>query len=395
MFARYTGGDAEAEATLARYFWPYVAAISQRAVVGTGCCRACWHAYRRSQLVANDPGRAFLVDNLGGTATESFESADGQPVSLVTLPDGPDPVAVSRLIRDLVPGAEVSPNYVMKRSNHGHFFPHSLPRPPEPPPLEPPARAEPNDNVSVVVIDTGCIEDHSWWGDRVTPVDEKPPDTGDPVSLVRGHGTFIVGLLRRFAPAVKIIVKRVPEGDGLTEFEVARELMGAAALEPNVINVSLGTCALDGLPPVAMAAAIDYVERQRGDDLVIVAAAGNDGTDQVVYPAAYNGVVGVGAVDDQDRRQSYSNFGPWVQACAAGSWVSAYFGEGHPVEIEALGTFEGFARWEGTSFATAVVAAQLANAVAVDRQQPRSALHALLGRGGTVPGVGHLVRPQA
>jgi subtilisin family serine protease len=139
-------------------------------------------------------------------------------------------------------------------------------------------------------------------------------------------------------------------------------MLNAARDGASVINVSLGVCPIDGLPPVAMAAMVDMLDRQppRGE-VTIVAAAGNDGTDHVVYPAAFPSVIGVAAVDSQRQRTPWSNFGPWVRAAARGAWVSSYFGHARqPLDIDGLGTFEGFAEWEGSSFAAPVVTARIA-----------------------------------
>ena len=64
-----------------------------------------------------------------------------------------------------------------------------------------------------------------------------------------------------------------------------------------------------------------------GDDVVVVASAGNEGTTQPWYPAAATGVIAVGAVTklpprsgrgDPAERASFSNHGPWVDCATAG-----------------------------------------------------------------------------
>jgi subtilisin family serine protease len=70
------------------------------------------------------------------------------------------------------------------------------------------------------------------------------------------------------------------------------------------------------------------VERARKRDVVIVAAAGNahsrDETtpDPVPYPAAYDGVIGVGAIDQTGARVSDSQVGPFVDLVAPGGGVT-------------------------------------------------------------------------
>ena len=50
----------------------------------------------------------------------------------------------------------------------------------------------------------------------------------------------------------------------------------------------------------------------------IVASAGNDSTCRPTFPACLPGVVSVGSVEPHGRAH-YSNFGPWVRACAPGT----------------------------------------------------------------------------
>ena len=58
-------------------------------------------------------------------------------------------------------------------------------------------------------------------------------------------------------------------------------------------------------------------------NIVFVAAAGNDGVSTLMYPAAYNNVIGVGSVDANDTRSSFSNFNgstPYVDIASPGGF---------------------------------------------------------------------------
>ena len=74
-------------------------------------------------------------------------------------------------------------------------------------------------------------------------------------------------------------------------------------------------------------AAIQYAYSQ---DVVIVASAGNDGTQSLHYPCAYDNVMCVAATDASDHRSSYSNYGDQVDVCAPGdnilttTWNNGY-----------------------------------------------------------------------
>lgn len=89
--------------------------------------------------------------------------------------------------------------------------------------------------------------------------------------------------------------------------------MNWAATNPDidVINLSLGGVG----PSTVLEAAIN---RADSNGKLVVAAAGNQGTDELTYPAAFERVIGVGAVDAGKVRASYSNFGGSVDLVAPG-----------------------------------------------------------------------------
>jgi subtilisin family serine protease len=98
--------------------------------------------------------------------------------------------------------------------------------------------------------------------------------------------------------------------------------------------------------------------------VVVVASAGNDGTCEPMFPAALPGVVSVGAVGP-DGPAFFSNYGPWVRACAPGvDLVSTFFRFAGADVAAGSGpdpdNFDGWAIWSGTSFSGPVVAGALA-----------------------------------
>ncbi|MEC7831969.1 MAG: S8 family serine peptidase, partial [Bacteroidota bacterium] len=85
-------------------------------------------------------------------------------------------------------------------------------------------------------------------------------------------------------------------------------------------------------------------------EVVFIAAAGNDSSSTQNYPAAYQNVIGVGSVDSNDLRSSFSNYNvgfPWVDIAAPGGY--SYGGLLSTVYTESL---NGYARFGGTSMAT-------------------------------------------
>src|SRR3954468_17455650 len=119
---------------------------------------------------------------------------------------------------------------------------------------------------------------------------------------------------------------------------VAAGVVRATDLGAQVINLSLS-----GQFTTALSAAVQYAT-DRG--VVVVAAAGNDGTDKPTvklptgsvdggYPARYPGVVSVGAATRGHEIAPFSDFGTWVDVFAPGGDLPA------PIVGGALEAFSG------------------------------------------------------
>jgi len=109
----------------------------------------------------------------------------------------------------------------------------------------------------------------------------------------------------------------------------------------DIINVSLGIKKDDK----ALRKAVEYAEQQ---DVLVVAAAGNDGGEALFYPAAYETVLAVGSHDRNHRVSDFSQKNDTVDLLAPGEdvWFASRSGETY-------GT-------RGTSYATGFVSAAAA-----------------------------------
>ena len=237
------------------------------------------------------------------------------------------------------------------------------------------ATAAPTGGPQVVVLDTGLA---------ATGTTEFPPamvgapiaafDTGfdidepdrDPfdrlLDEVAGHGTFIAGLVSQVAPGCNVTVHKVLASAGDTDEEIIFQRLEALRFDDpthTVLTLSFGGYVPE--LPQFMAAAIAKVQDQ---GVVVVASAGNDGTCEPMFPAALPGVVSVGAIGP-DGPAFFTNYGPWVRACAPGvDLLSTFFvfsGKGRPAAgAQDPDNFDGWAVWSGTSFSGPVVAGALA-----------------------------------
>jgi len=188
----------------------------------------------------------------------------------------------------------------------------------------------------------------------------------DPVA---GHGTFIAGIIEQLAPGSTIHIQHAISGLGdAIESEVIQKILGLAALpddeRPHILSLSFGGTAQEQAPALRSA-----IRKARLAGIVVVASAGNDGTSEAQYPAAYNGVIAVGALAP-DGPTPWTNYGQWVDACAPGAdLVSSFFAkfDGPQPRINTVDPdkFEGWAIWSGTSFAGPVVVAAIAREMVV------------------------------
>jgi subtilisin family serine protease len=235
--------------------------------------------------------------------------------------------------------------------------------------------------VRVAVIDTG-IDPHAvaashGWLDGIH-VDDSPTGNCDLLDAVpapdgyldeaAGHGTFVAGIVRQIAPACTVTAIKALDSDGIgTDFAVADALFQLAEADeaPDLVNLSMACLAGATITPVAIDVAIEALT-QRHPDTLIVAAAGNDGSETPTWPAANKSVLSVGARDGA-RPAMYSNTGYWVDfSVPADGVVSTYvrgvrrvdnLGSAGSEEIE---YGEAYAAWSGTSFAAPQVTGLLA-----------------------------------
>jgi subtilisin family serine protease len=227
--------------------------------------------------------------------------------------------------------------------------------------------------VRIAVLDTGRAAADAHLATppgNVLGDDDKGPDSdGDHyLDPVAGHGTFIGGLIARVAPGCGLMIKRVlsdyGDGDEQAIGDAIEELIEPARCgheAPHLLNLSFSGYVLEDDGATCLRNAIRKAARK---GIIVVASAGNDGICRRAYPAAFTGVVGVGALGEEGPAP-FSNWGAWVRACAPGVDVASTFYEytsGRERMRYGLDPdlYEGFATWSGTSFAAPVVVGVLA-----------------------------------
>lgn len=227
--------------------------------------------------------------------------------------------------------------------------------------------------------------------DNVDPLDAIPARDGllDPGA---GHGTFAAGVVQQVAPSVAVRAHRVLDSDGIgSDVRVACAMLRAAEEGADVLNLSLGSHTVDDEPPIALQAALDLLA-ERHPDILVVAAAGNDGSDRPCWPAAFPDVVAVGGLTPSLGPAEWSNRGGWVTCSTVAEGIVSTYVEGRrAADPPAVFGADAWACWTGTSFGAPQVAAAVAGRCAVDGVRPRRALAALLADRPTEPEYGSVV----
>ncbi|MGD8939301.1 MAG: S8 family serine peptidase, partial [Gammaproteobacteria bacterium] len=212
-------------------------------------------------------------------------------------------------------------------------------------------------DVIVAVIDSGILPDHpDINADRLVAGydfirdlgnaadgDGMDDDPTDPGKSGEYHGTHVTGIIAAetnndtgmagIAWNVRVMPLRVLGADGGTDYDIEQAVLYAAGL-PNdaettaqtaarvaagyvadIINLSLGG-------PTGTTVAPEAYRQAREQGVIIVAAAGNEGSCGLSYPASLEGVVSVSAVDVNKVVTDYSNIGMTVDVAAPGGTFS-------------------------------------------------------------------------
>jgi subtilisin family serine protease len=187
-----------------------------------------------------------------------------------------------------------------------------------------------------------------------------------------GHGTMTAGLVHLVAPNAKIMPLKAFAGDGTSDlFNIIRAIYYAADHGANVISMSFE---ISQSSP-ALQAAIQYALSK---NVVTVAASGNDGQQILVYPAAYNTVVGVGSTSNTDTRSTFTNFGTnAVFIAAPGEGIVTTYPGGN------------YAAGWGTSFSAPLVAGEAALILQARPSYHPGDVANAISRGAAVPAMGH------
>lgn len=173
-------------------------------------------------------------------------------------------------------------------------------------------------NVKIAVLDTGIDNNHQNLQNFVDMSLAKS-FVGGTTMDVQKHGTHVAGTIASYGNVSGVMqnASLVPvkvlgdDGSGST-YGIQQGILYAASINADVINMSLGGGGYSQGMDEACQTATDA-------GVVVIAAAGNSGTSSISYPAAYSSVIAVGAVDQNRKRASFSQYGTGLSVMAPGT----------------------------------------------------------------------------
>ncbi len=210
-------------------------------------------------------------------------------------------------------------------------------------------------SVKIAVVDSGSPSKHPDIGGNIAA---EADFTKNKLGLYDsyGHCTFISGIIGAdtnngigiagVLPSVSIYALRGLEGRTGYISDISNAILAAVdTYDCDVINLSLTT-------PSDFSQLRDAINHALQSGVIVVAASGNKsgankGT-ELLYPAAYDGVIGVGAIDNKKARGSFSHYNSSVDACAPG------------VDVYSTVITGGYGIGRGTSYAAPYVSAAAA-----------------------------------
>ncbi|HAV11998.1 MAG TPA: hypothetical protein DCX06_00675 [Opitutae bacterium] len=202
--------------------------------------------------------------------------------------------------------------------------------------------------VLVAVLDSG-LQEHSQFNevsiDRIDSVGAGIDGEGSE------HGTSVASIIlgsEGIAPNTDLLAIRVLDAKGIgNSYLVADGIVQATDMGAQIINLSLAAYNDSSL----LRQAVSYAHSQ---GVLLVAAAGNDGYNQIAYPAAYENVIAVTAVDASGRQAIFPNQSTKIDIAAPG------------VSILTANEERGLVSFTGTSAAAPFVTGTLASLLSSD-----------------------------
>lgn len=183
----------------------------------------------------------------------------------------------------------------------------------------------------------GYIDNYYGWDLIGLSASSMIPDNNpDVTSDTTDHGVHVSGIAGAVSDngtgvasiaynAKLLIVKVGADDDARSIYKGYEGIKYAADHGASIINCSWGGAGGGQYGQ-------DIIDYAISKGCLVVAAAGNDGAPDAIYPAAYKGVLGVASVEQNDRKASYSNYYTQIGIAAIGSGIYNTINNGYGVK---------------------------------------------------------------
>lgn len=208
--------------------------------------------------------------------------------------------------------------------------------------------------IKVAVLDTGIDLDHPDLMKNIVEAVDFTDSRYGPDDK-NGHGTHVAGIIAAedngvgmigVAPEAQLYSAKVLPDSGNGGIQsIIKGIDWAINKNVDIISMSFGT---SKKPPRRLHKHIKHAYDQ---GIVIVAATGNE-NGEICYPAAYDEVISVSAVDQNLKRANFSNYGLMNDITAPGVDILSTYKDG------------GYAKLSGTSMATPMITGAIALIIA-------------------------------
>ena len=196
-------------------------------------------------------------------------------------------------------------------------------------------------NVTICVVDTGIAIGHPEFdGVRISGMDR--PDKADWKwdEDRAGHGTHVSGIIAAIegndygvagAGMFDLFIVRALSDDKTGyESDIYKAVQLCIMAEADVINMSLGS------PTMSNFVRDSYRKAFEDLNIILVAAAGNNGDNTKNYPASYGSVISVSAVDENGKKLPISVSNDQIELVAPGDNILSTSVATHAVRTDSL-----------------------------------------------------------
>ncbi|MDB5079028.1 MAG: hypothetical protein JWP00_952 [Chloroflexi bacterium] len=183
-----------------------------------------------------------------------------------------------------------------------------------------------SDKVAIAILDTGLAYGHNDLRNKIM-TDRGRNFVAEPANDFawddNGHGTYVAGIaaaetnnnlgIAGISWGARLLSVKVLDYDSWGSIATLTMGLAYTTTQPvQIVNMSTGG-------PVRSRVMEDEVAKAFNKGLVLIAASGNKGKQEFTYPAAFDNVIAVGAIDELNRPAPFSTYGQYLSVVAPGA----------------------------------------------------------------------------